>query len=267
MFLTEGINNIGCVARDSIQAVNNDVFFLSITGVRSLARTVLEKSMPLNDISKNVRDDIVQAAAGEDPSLIKSIYSPKDAIYLLSLPASNIVYCFDTRAALEGGVARITTWNGIQPKSFFFTKSSRLLIGKAGYVGEYSGHLDDTAVYRMVYYTNYFDLGAGTNLKFLKKVALTAIGGSGQSLSVKWSFDYSENYRSGTLLLPVQASSFYNIDEYNEGKYSSGIDLVNTRINTSGAGKVIQLGFEADINGNPLSIQKIDIFVATGKLS
>jgi hypothetical protein len=119
----------------------------------------------------------------------------------------------------------------------------------------------------MVYYTNYFDLGAGTNLKFLKKVALTAIGGSGQSLSVKWSFDYSENYRSGTLLLPVQVSSFYNVDEYNEGKYSSGIDLVNTRINTSGAGKVIQLGFEADINGNPLSIQKIDIFVATGKLS
>ena len=266
MSLTEGINNIGCVARDSIQAVNNDVFFLSITGVRSLARTVQEKSMPLNDISKNVRDELSQAVAGEDASLIKSVYSPKDAIYLLSLPASNTIYCFDTRAALEGGVARVTTWNGLQPKSFFFTKDRRLLIGKAGYVGEYSGHLDDTSTYRMVYYTNYFDLGAPTNLKFLKKIYLTAIGGSGQNLSVKWAFDYSELYRSGTLLLPVQASSFYNIDKYNEGKYSDGIDLVNTRMHTSGAGKVIQIGFEADINGNPLSIQKIDIFVATGKL-
>ena len=266
MSLTEGINNIGCVARDSIQSVNNDVFFLSVTGVRSLARTVQEKSMPLNDISKNVRDELTQAAAGENAALIKAVYSPKDAFYLLSLPASNIVYCFDTRAALEGGVARVTTWNGIQPKSFLFTKDNRLLIGKAGYVGEYSGHLDDTATYRMVYYTNYFDLGAPTNLKFLKKIYLTAIGGSGQNLSVKWAFDYSELYRSGTLLLPVQASSFYNIDKYNEGKYSDGIDLVNTRMHTSGAGKVIQIGFEADINGNPLSIQKIDIFVATGKL-
>ena len=267
MSLTEGINNIGCIARDSIQAVNNDVFFLSVTGVRSLARTVQEKSMPLNDISKNVRDELTQAAAGEDPSLIKSVYSPKDAFYLISLPTSNIIYCFDTRAALEGGTARVTTWNGLQPKSFLFTKDNRLLLGRAGYVGEYTGYLDDTATYRMVYYTNYFDLGAPTNLKFLKKLYLTAIGGSGQNLAVKWAFDYSELYRSGTLLLPVQASSYYNVDKYNEGKYSDGIDLVNTKINTSGSGKVIQIGFEADINGNPLSIQKIDIFVATGKLA
>lgn len=119
----------------------------------------------------------------------------------------------------------------------------------------------------MVYYTNYFDLGSPTNLKFLKKLYLTAIGGSGQNLSVKWAFDYSELYRSGTLLLPVQASSFYNVDEYNIAKYSDGIDLVNTRINTSGSGKVIQIGFETDINGSPLSIQKIDIFVSSGKLS
>jgi hypothetical protein len=267
MFLTEGINNIGCVARDSIQAVNNDVFFLSITGVRSLARTVQEKSMPLNDISKNVRDELSQAAAGEDVSLIKAIYSPKDAFYLLSLPTSNTIYCFDTRAALEGGVARVTTWNGMQPKSFLFTKDRRLLIGKAGYVGEYTGYLDDTTAYRMVYYTNYFDLGSPTNLKFLKKIYLTAIGGSGQTLAVKWAFDYSELYRSGALLLPVQVSSYFNIDEYNVGKYSDGIDLVNTKINTSGSGKVIQIGFEADINNNPLSIQKIDIFVSTGKLA
>lgn len=267
MSLTEGINNIGCISRDSIQSVNNDVFFLSITGVRSLARTVQEKSMPLNDISKNVRDELAQATAGEDPSLIKSVYSPKDAFYLLSLPTSKIIYCFDTRAALEGGVARVTTWNSIEPKAMYFTKDNRLLFGKAGYIGEHTGYIDDTAEYRMAYFTNYFDLGAPTNLKFLKKIYLTAIGGGAQNLAVKWGFDYSEIYRSGTVELPGQVNSLYNVAKYNEGKYNDGIDLVNTRINTSGSGKVIQIGFESNINGNPLSIQKIDIFVATGKLA
>ena len=60
-------------------------------------------------------------------------------------------------------------------------------------------------------------------------------------------------------------SSYFNIDKYNEGKYSDGVDLVNTKINTSGNGKVFQIGFETDINGNPLSVQKIDIFYTSGK--
>jgi hypothetical protein len=147
----------------------------------------------------------------------------------------------------------------------YFTRDQKLLLGQTGYVGEYFGFLDDATVYRLQYYTNWFDLEAPTNLKFLKKVALTAIGGSNQVLSVKWGFDYSELYQSGALTLPTQVSSYFNIDLYNVGKYSDGVDLVNTKINTSGAGKVIQIGFEANINGNPLSIQKIDIFVTTGK--
>jgi len=72
-------------------------------------------------------------------------------------------------------------------------------------------------------------------------------------------------YKSGSITLPGQVSSYFNVDKYNEGKYSDGIDLVNTKTNLSGSGKVIQIGFEADINGNPLSIQKIDIFYASGK--
>jgi hypothetical protein len=102
---------------------------------------------------------------------------------------------------------------------------------------------------------------------FLKKIYLTAIGGSSQTMSVKWGFDYSELYKSGALVLPGQTSSYFNVDEYNIGKYSDGIDLVNTNINTSGNGKVFQIGFETDIDGNSLSIQKIDIFYALGKIA
>jgi hypothetical protein len=37
------------------------------------------------------------------------------------------------------------------------------------------------------------------------------------------------------------------------------------KIPASGSGTVLQLGFESDIDGTPLSIQKIDFFLKQGK--
>ena len=51
--LSDTISNIGCIARDSIANTGSDVVFLSNSGVRSLLRTIQEKSAPLRDLSKN----------------------------------------------------------------------------------------------------------------------------------------------------------------------------------------------------------------------
>lgn len=48
-------------------------------------------------------------------------------------------------------------------------------------------------------------------------------------------------------------------------EYSSGLVLEEVQSNLGGSGSIIQLGFEADINAAPLSIQKIDIYVKAGK--
>ena len=48
-------------------------------------------------------------------------------------------------------------------------------------------------------------------------------------------------------------------------EYSNGLALEEVRSNLGGSGSIIQLGFEADINQNPLSIQKIDVYVKAGK--
>jgi len=264
--LNDTISNIGCIARDSVQSVaGTDILFLSDTGVQSLLRLTQERSLPLRDVSKNVRDELISYVNGEVLEGIKGVYYPNDAMYLLALPTSKVTYCFDTRGVLENGAARVTVWNQINPTAFCVMQNRSLYMGQVGYIGQYGSYLDNTSSYRMSYFTNYFDLDTPTNLKFLKKLYLTAIGGSSQNLTVKWGFDYSELYRAGSLTLPGQVSSYFNIDEYNIGKYSDGIDLVNTKINTSGNGKVIQVGFETDINGNALSIQKIDIFYALGK--
>jgi hypothetical protein len=260
------ITNIGCIARDSVASVaGTDILFLSDTGVQSLLRLTQERSLPLRDVSKNVRDELMSYVNGEVLPGVKGTYYPNDAMYLLALPVSKVTYCFDTRGTLENGSARATVWNQINPTAFCIMQDRSLYLGEVGYIGKYNSYQDNGTKYRLAYFTNYFDLDAPTNLKILKKLYLTAIGGSSQPLTVKWGFDYSELYRSSSVTLPAQTSSYYNVDKYNEAKYSDGVDLINTQTNLSGNGKVIQLGFETDINGNPLSIQKIDLFYASGK--
>ncbi len=70
------------VARDSVVATGSDVIFLSDSGVRSLMRTIQEKSAPMRDISANVRDDLVLEISLETAADIKAVYSDKEAFYL-----------------------------------------------------------------------------------------------------------------------------------------------------------------------------------------
>ena len=266
LVLQDIIYNVGCLSRDSIQNIGTDLLFLSNAGVRSLARVILEKSLPMNDVSKNVRDDLMGNVFSEaDLGKIKSVYHERDAIYLLSLPTTKFVYCFDTRSRLEDGSARVTVWDNLEPKSFCITQAKELLIGKTSYIGKYFGHSDNGSSYRLQYYTNYFDFDASTKLKILKKIGWVLIGGTNQSVAVKWGFDYTESYNATTYTLDTAVVYEYNIGEYNIAEYSSGIVLDRFSINAGGAGTIMQLGLEADINGNPMSIQKIDVAVKAGK--
>ena len=347
LVLQDSIANIGCIARDSIVNTGTDIMFLSETGVRSLSRVIQEKSAPINDISFNVRDDLVSFVDSEtNKEKIKAAYYPKDAFYLLTLPTSKYVYCFDLRGRLENGAARVTIWDGIEPSSLHVTYTGELFVGKEGYIGKYFGFTDNAATYRLRYYTNFFDLGAPTSLKFLKKANFVVVGGVGQDVALKYGFDYVQSYRSitkqlrtgsnvvsefntnkygvsgsavvgsqsfsnstpttNTLTTPdglthyqvpfksvldatggydlseavrLDVDGFYYIpDNANVSnatiylrsadalsEYSSGLVLEEVQSNLGGSGSIIQLGFEADINSAPLSIQKIDIYVKAGK--
>jgi hypothetical protein len=266
LLLVEVLNNVGCIARDSVQSIGTDVLFLSDAGVRSLQRVIQEKSLPMRDISKNVRDELMSSVASEtDLTKIKSIYYERDAIYLLTLPTTKFVYCFDTRAALQDGSMRVTIWDNLEPKAFVVTQDRNLFIGKPGYIGKYFGHSDNTVPYRLQYYTNYFDFDASTSIKMLKKIGWVLISGTNQAVAVKWGFDYTEGYQATTYNLDTAVVYEYNIGEYNIAEYSSGIVLDRFSVNAGGQGTVMQLGLEADINGNPLSIQKLDVGIKQGK--
>jgi hypothetical protein len=263
--LSDVINGVGCIARDSVASIGSDILFLSQTGVQSLQRTVQEKSLPFRDISKNVRDSLLSNVNSESLKYIKAIYYPTDAHYLLALPSTGFTYCFDTRGVLENGGSRATIWKDIKPTAFNLTQNKELYIGKPGYIGKYTGYQDNGTTYRMSYYTNYFDFDNPAQVKMLKRINMVAIGGSAQAISFKWGFDYNSNYNTGVITLDTISVYEYGSAEYNIATFSNGIALDNAQINAGGSGKVVQLGFEADINNAPLSIQKIDFGLKGGK--
>ena len=268
MTLYDVITGIGCIARDSIVNTGTDVIFLSDTGVRSITRTIQEKTAPMRDLSKNVRNDLMAAVAGEDLTKVKAVYSPLDAFYLLTLPILKTVYCFDMRGVLPDGSCRVTTWSGIEPKSFCVLTDGTLLIGKEGFIGKYTGYTDDTNSYRFQYFTNHTDLGQPSVTSVLKRLNAVVIGGSNQYVTFKWGYDFSGNYQAANTQIPTQGVSYFGVAEYNTSgvEYSNGVALQTLKVYPNGSGKVVQTGYEADINSFPLSIQKIEIQAKNGKL-
>lgn len=268
MSLYDVVTGIGCIARDSVANTGTDVIFLSSTGVRSLMRTIQEKSAPLRDLSKNVRNDLISLVTNETKSLIKAIYSPIDGFYLMTLPSFATAYCFDMKAMLPDGAARVTMWDSITPKSFCRKSDGTLLIGKSGYLGQYTGYNDDTSTYRFQYYTNYTDFGAPTVSSILKKIIVSVVGGTNQAVVVKWGYDFLSQYYSAVASIPTQGAAYYGIAEYNTtAEYAAGSLIQRLTVYPTGFGKVIQTGYEADINGQPLSIQKIEVYAKNGKIA
>jgi len=272
MSISDTVGGIGCLSRDSVQTTSSDVIFLSNSGVRSLMRTIQEKSAPERDLSKNVRNDLMSDVSSQTLSNIKSVYSEREGFYLLTMPVTQSVYCFDTKVILQDGSSRVTTWDSITPTALASLRSGAVYIGKNGYIGQYTGYNDYTSTYRMQYYTNHADLGNVNQISILKKISVVVIGGTNQDLFFKWGFDFKTNYLSAAAVIPVQGVSEYGIAEYGANatkvaEYSDGVALNTLKVSATGTGKVVQTGYESDINGSQLSIQKIEIQAKNGKLS
>ena len=269
MVLADTVDGVGCIARDSVQLTGTDLLFLSDSGLRSFGRVIQEKSLPMRDISKNVRNDLMDEVA-QQVLPIKSLYSAGEAFYLLSLPTSNEVYCFDMRGPLDqSGAHRVTTWSEIDPISFGNLEDGTIYLGKSTGIVKYSGYLDGAATYQLRYFSNPTDFGNGSNLKFLKKFNLTIVGAHGTDITLNWGYDYTSAYNKQVFTFSSASTiAEYGVAEYAIGEYSGGIDaLINTpSVNTGGSGSVVTIGIEAQIDAVPLSIQKIDIHALMGRL-
>ena len=133
-------------------------------------------------------------------------------------------------------------------------------------IADYFGYRDDDASYRMKYFTNYFDFGNPTQTKILKRIAITVIGGTGQDFVLKCGADYTDAYQSYPATMTSKTIAEYGEAEYNIAEYELGTLSEVIRLPAGGSGNVVQIGFEANVNGAEFSIQKMDVFIKQGRV-
>lgn len=268
MTLSDTISNIGCVGRDALVSTGKDLIFLDRSGVRSLARTIQEKSSPIGDISKNVNNDVKILTASETGN-IKMHYSPKEAFVLLNFPELSTVYCFDTRFPLQDGSYRATTWSSINSLCFANDYDETLYVGVASGIGEYKGYTDNTSSFQLSYFSHPLSFGDSSRLKFLKAINVITFDGAESTVVLNWAYDYTNNYKKQAYTLPANSTAQYNISEYNtNAEYSSSLSLVNRKkINASGSGIVVSVGVETTVNGKSIAIQQLNIQALLGRIA
>jgi hypothetical protein len=267
--LEDTIEGVGCVARDSVQNTGGDIVFLSADGVKSLGRLIQEKSLPMRDLSANVRDDLISYVATEPiKNKIKSVYSETEAFYLLAFPATQTVYCFDMRKALDDGSARITMWEQFPVGSLLSARDFKVYIGKPDGIGQYSGYLDNDATYRMRYESNHMDFQDSTVTKVIKQINCTVIGGNGQPFFISSGTDYKGFEHSYELVIKENPlAGEWGTAEWNLFEWSDGITADRLQTPANGSGKTLQVAFETIIAGEEFSVQRIDVFVKLGRKS
>lgn len=274
MYLYDHIGSTGCIARDTIKEVEGaDFLFLSTSGVQSLQRLIQEKSNPIENISKNIRDYIIAYVSLETNSIkIKAEYSPQNSFYLLSFPSSSKAFCFDTRSKMEDGTFRVTEWDTLVPAAMVATVSGSLYVGVnavAGKVGLYTGYLDNSATIGFVYSSGWMDFGQdfAIYLKILKSMSAVVFSSTATPVSLKWDVDFEGNFSSGSFTTVAGGSAEYNVAEYNIAEFSGGVILTKGKVAADGTGQYVRVGANATINNSQFSLQQISLYSKLGRLA
>ena len=243
--LVDTLDNIGCISRDTVQTTGKDILFLDHTGVRSFGRTIQEKSMPVGDVSFNVKSEMqVAINSSIDLTKIFAVFNPEESLYTVTFPEINTTYCLDTKQILENGSMKITKWKASRIQCGVRAATGYTYYGGVGGMYKYTGGEDQSTVYGALsmiggsgtlahttltiytipfkYWTQQQSFGITDKLKILKQMT-AAIRGSGDiRLYFKWVFEYNGNVNTTFTDLDGTAVALYNdpsgLVQYNDGE-------------------------------------------------
>lgn len=275
MVLEDTIAGVGCICRNSVQGIGTDVLFMSDDGLRSFGRTVQEKSLPISDLSLNVKTELI-ASIDNRTCQTASVYSPENSFYLVTFPDQELTYCFDLKGRLENNSYRVTRWTGAPFMSYERKNTDgTLLVGTKDGLGQYAGYTDQfndggtitPQSYIFRYYSPGLTFGDPSKLKFLKKLRPTLVGANSATVYVKWAYDFGSSFTTQPFVVGDQIPYYYNTDgsEYTVAEFTGGSTISRPPVNGSGSGSVVVIGLESEINGFALSLQEINVLALMGK--
>ena len=280
--LDEVVRGIGCISRDSIQAIGDDLVFMSKTGVRSLSRTAQFDKLPLKELSVTIKDELIDHISNS--SQVKSAYKQDEGLYIFSFVDRNATYVMDMKFFTEKGTPRITKWtftNDRDPASLVYTQTFNLLVGQqSGRIATYEDYFDSdyqgSGVYDYNAYTGSFstvwiDLGQGVLSAILKRLIMVISGGQGTDVGLKLYSDFDQKPKlSQTFKLnpPFSGSPFYwnkPASLFGAAKFQPIYGLAEKSVPLSNTAKYLKLEMDGVTKGYKASLQSISLLYKMGK--
>ena len=280
LLLEDTITDIGCVGKHAWVVVGEDLWFADYSGIRSLGRTIQEKSLPIGGVTRSIATRIRNQIRTED-GVTRMMYNADEAFVLVMFPTQELVWCIDTRQRMQDGSHRVTRWPGWDFDGMGTAKDGTLWFGDNNGINRYTGYIDaaDTdgvggTKFRFRWYIHPQTFDSPANLKIPKEIDFVIEGGSGQRAVAYWGFGYDFQFRSQVFALKAGTPDFYNEDEYNitttddpddPTEYGSGNTTGYYSIPMNGSGVALVIGLEADVAGQKLSIQEVNIQTKIGR--
>ena len=295
--LDEVIQGIGCISRDSIQSIGDDLYFLSDTGVRSLYRTTQLDKLPLTEKSITIKDELIANITVS--TNVKSVFMMDEGLYILSFVDRNVTYVFDTTYNTEKETPRITKWvfaDNREPASLVYTNDYGLLVGQqSGRVATYEGYYDvdysGSSVYTYNSYTVSFstvwiDLGQGVQSSILKRLVMLVSGGQGTDVGIRLYKDFemtpkiSPTFKLNPTLSgepsywgatfskygPLTGHTHNAATHPAASKYAPIHGFKERSIPLAGSAKYIRLEWDGVTKGYKASLQSLSLLFKQGKI-
>ena len=295
--LDEVIQGIGCISRDSIQSIGDDLYFLSDTGVRSLYRTAQLDKLPLTEKSITIKDELIANITASVN--VKSVFMMDEGLYILSFVDRNVTYVFDTTYNTEKETPRITKWvfaDNREPASLVYTNDYGLLVGQqSGRVATYEGYYDvdysGSSVYTYNSYTVSFstvwiDLGQGVQSSILKRLVMLVSGGQGTDVGIRLYKDFemtpkiSPTFKLNPTLSgepsywgatfskygPLTGHTHNAATHPAASKYAPIHGFKERSIPLAGSAKYIRLEWDGVTKGYKASLQSLSLLFKQGKI-
>lgn len=274
IFLQDTIEGMGLVNRDALALTGNDVLFVDDTGVRSLGRSIQEQSVPVGDLTANVRSDISNKISNTvDKSTISLSFWPGEGLTICNFAADGFAYIMDMRKPSSSGGMRMTTWSEL-----IFDRSVHMEVGNTesvllgGVAGKgvlkYSAYVDAGVVpYQFTYVSNPLSLGDSTREKFPKRMDISVLSQTNATDAVaRWGFNDDLTY-SKTVTTEAQVPELYGAATFGVSTFGQpNASVKRYRIHTKGSGSLVTLGVDATINGGVFSLQELNLQLLLGRI-
>lgn len=272
LVVVDVIEGTGCKSHWTLQHIGeSDLIFLSRNGLQSLGRVIQEKSNPLANVSKHVRDDLFTDLDLEDDLDLRSEYYPEGGYYLLSIPAALITYVFDVKnrfADEEGELTFPCTQWDLYPTAMCVRENGQLLLGAPGEVWTYGADSDNGSLIRFEYASPWMDLGEqlGNRLKVLKRIGSILYCRNNAGITYSWSTDFKEHDGSIYKEIIDPAASEWNVAEWGLGEWSGGLFLQIIKVPARDVGQYYRVKIESEVTGQ-FAIQQIELFTKLGRIA